>query len=105
MAEKEYIERGTLALKVRRHLMPNVDVDGMVSVEDAERYFLKLLDAQPAADVVEVVHGEWNIVYVDTGHIYMEKMYKCSVCGSRKYNDYRYCPNCGAKMDGRIREE
>lgn len=52
---KEYIERGVLALKVRRYLMPNVDIDGTVSVEDAERYFLKLLDSQPTADVVEVV--------------------------------------------------
>ena len=47
-----------------------------------------------------VVHGEWSIVWVDQGHIDMEKMYKCSVCGGRKYNDYRHCPECGAKMDG-----
>ena len=52
---KEYIEREALALKVRRHLMPNVDIDGTVSVEDAERYFLKLLYEEPAADVTEVV--------------------------------------------------
>ena len=32
-----------LELKVQRHLMPNVDIDGTVSVEDAERWFLKLL--------------------------------------------------------------
>ncbi len=55
----------------------------------------------PAADVVEVRHGKWSVVYVDAGHIDMEKMYKCSMCGSRKYNDYKYCPNCGAKMDGK----
>ena len=54
----------------------------------------------PAADVEPIQHGEWNIVYVDTGHIDMEKMYKCSVCGSRKYIDYYHCPNCRAKMDG-----
>lgn len=51
-------------------------------------------------DVAPVVHGEWSIVWVDQGHIDMEKMYKCSVCGGRKYNDYRYCPECGAIMDG-----
>ena len=32
-----------LELQVQRHLMPNVDVDGTVSVENAERWFLKLL--------------------------------------------------------------
>lgn len=62
---KEYIERGALVLKVRRHLMPNVDIDGTVSVEDAERYFLKLLDEQPTADMVEVVHGKWHIMPED----------------------------------------
>lgn len=30
-------------LDVKRHLMPNVDIDGTVSVENAERWFLKLL--------------------------------------------------------------
>ena len=32
-----------LELQVQRHLMQNVDIDGTVSVEDAERWFLKLL--------------------------------------------------------------
>lgn len=37
-----------LELHIQRHLMPNVDVDGTVSVEDAERWFLKLLKEQLA---------------------------------------------------------
>ena len=32
-----------LELEVQRYLMPNVDIDGTVRVEDAERWFLKLL--------------------------------------------------------------
>ena len=51
----EYIDREAVALKVKRHLMPNADVDGTVSVENAERYFLNLLAEQPTSDVVEVV--------------------------------------------------
>ena len=35
-------------LYVQRHLMPNVDIDGTVRVEDAERWFLKLLKEQLA---------------------------------------------------------
>ena len=49
-----YIDRETVMLKIQRHLMPNVGIDGTVTVEDAERYFLKLLNEQPSADVVEV---------------------------------------------------
>lgn len=37
-AIKEFAER--LSLDIQRHLMPNVDDDGTVTVENAERYFL-----------------------------------------------------------------
>ena len=37
-----------LELKVQRHLMPNVDIDGTVRVEDAERWLLKLLKEELA---------------------------------------------------------
>ena len=37
-----------LELQIQRYLMPNVDIDGTVSVEDAERWFLKLLKEELA---------------------------------------------------------
>ena len=53
----------------------------------------------PTADVEERKHGEW---LWDT-----EDIYECSVCGIETRVDevmgmptYKYCPNCGAKMDG-----
>lgn len=52
---KDLISREALALDVRRNLMPNVDADGTVSVEDAERYFLSRIEKAPAVDAVEVV--------------------------------------------------
>ena len=52
---KDLISREALALDVRRNLMPNVDADGTVSVEDAERYFLSRIAQAPAVDAVEVV--------------------------------------------------
>ena len=55
----------------------------------------------PAADVVEVRHGEW---------VNKIGLYECSACGKTcpydvqadviSYWECRYCPNCGAKMDG-----
>ena len=59
-----------------------------------------------AKEMVEVVHGEWCVIeddYFDLVEL------KCSVCGEsfgfEDYEDcipqnYHYCPNCGAKMDG-----
>lgn len=54
-----------------------------------------LYDAQ-TADVAPVVHGKWLI-----SHNQIENAV-CSACGThfqRYYDDYSYCPNCGAKMD------
>lgn len=49
----------------------------------------------PAADVSSVVHGRW---IARTGRA------ACSVCADECWADsaleYRYCPTCGAKMDG-----
>ena len=59
----------------------------------------------PAADVVEVKHGEWigeADGYADGELVY--DMWYCSNCDYCVDDDekpwYHYCPNCGAKMDG-----
>ena len=48
-----------------------------------------IIMGQPTADVVEVKHGEWEGL-------------ECNLCGhfATYANDYNYCPECGAKMDG-----
>ena len=48
-------------------------------------------------DAVEVVHG--RIEEVEIVPNYMWK-YRCSCCQSDAERWYKYCPNCGAKMDG-----
>ena len=55
-------------------------------------------------DVVEVKHGEWiPVTYTYFGL----KRYECSECKDDEYwqkryleHKEKYCPNCGAKMDG-----
>ena len=61
------------------------------------------LDTVPAADVMEVRHGQWvNEHQEGLGSFSAE----CSLCGKRTlaYFHYFYCPNCGAKMDGEKKE-
>lgn len=54
----------------------------------------ELLEDTPAADVVEVRHGYW--IDGKCGH------YKiCSECNQIADFYFDYCPNCGAKMDGK----
>ena len=64
----------------------------------------------PSADVVEVVHGEWKETMQPLGFKEV-KCVTCSVCDEDWIMDedeciddykthWKYCPNCGAKMDG-----
>jgi hypothetical protein len=61
------------------------------------------IENTPTADVVEVRHGTWYHG-TENGVVYA----KCSACG-RKMNyscyGYAYCALCGARMDGKRREE
>ena len=58
---------------------------------EADRVIRKI----PTADVVEVKHGKWLKVQE------LSPRYVCTCC-NHLYNNmgYKYCPNCGAKMDG-----
>ncbi len=57
---------------------------------------LQSISDMPAADVAQVVHGQW----VDNG-IPDSILSGCSVCGfTCGSSSFFYCPNCGAKMDG-----
>lgn len=54
----------------------------------------------PTADVAPVVHAEW-VVCGDGDNV----PWMCSHCGKTTAHKYKviygkYCPNCGAKMDG-----
>lgn len=57
----------------------------------------KIISDIPAADVAPVVHGEWVDARDDTYD------YICSLCDTRFpawLEDWDYCPNCGARMNG-----
>ena len=66
------------------------------------RTFAAMIDSVPAADVVEVRHGKWINAYpeIEPNPMFMYGI--CSVCGFEQSvsDKLKYCPNCGAKMDG-----
>ena len=63
--------------------------------------FAEYLDEIPTADVQEVRHGRW--ISNDLGGY--KWAYYCSECGwidGYPFNDrHKYCPHCGALMDGK----
>lgn len=59
-----------------------------------------LLEAAEALEKAEpVTHGRWVEVHRTP---FGSSAYRCSVCDGYMpfYNGYKYCPHCGAKMDG-----
>lgn len=59
------------------------------------------LRQMPTIDAVPVKHGKWVEHGEPNSSGEYEKWFdKCSVCGEVGLCEYRYCPNCGAQMDG-----
>ena len=75
-----------------------------------------VIESFPAADVQTVKHGKWiNGLEVPEyerrkhPYVYLNGDTYCSECFAEAYWDtdygqqlFKYCPNCGAKMDGEI---
>lgn len=68
---------------------------GSMNNGPAARYVDKLIEV----DVAPVVHGEWLLKHIGMGH-----HWECSVCHTNLCiyvtENTKFCPNCGAKMDG-----
>ncbi len=64
----------------------------------------RIIDSLTAADVEPVRHGRW-VQCFDDWRQQIEGS-KCSACGFEYYGTgisrFRYCPGCGAKMDGGV---
>ena len=70
-----------------------------MSHEDRIEFALNMVEDVPTLDYAPIRHGEW--VTKPDGFIPAD-IY-CSECGKR-YNFFynpNYCPNCGARMDGK----
>ena len=81
----EYIKReAAIDLITRRYENPEICTQEINSI--------------PAADVAPVRHGQWQYGdYYDIGDVCSE----CDWDSKMTHPSYRYCPNCGAKMNER----
>lgn len=76
-------------MDVRESLIKICDTDfGYVDEVPAEEFADYLL----ANDVTLVKHGKWKCRAKHLG--------ECSECAEVVATRYKYCPNCGARMDG-----
>lgn len=65
---------------------------------------ITLIKNIPAADVMEVRHGNWHKYSKGSGSyngvIILSDAFQCTICKKSFWNKSDYCPSCGAKMDG-----
>ncbi len=96
------------ANKLERWLKTNMANENPLHCDIKETYSecITMVHCMETVDAVPVVHGRW----VETGKVFVHSMYdlftKCSLCSfghvRNEYQEpYRFCPNCGAKMDAK----
>jgi hypothetical protein len=74
------------AVKALTHIAMQVGKDKMRTVSRC----VNEIEMLPSLDVAPVVHALWKMT--DSAY--------CSRCNRIAVTKYRYCPNCGARMDG-----
>lgn len=103
---KEYIDKSKLLDDVDILIRKEQEQSNINSALYALQFVKALIDSTSAADVAEVVHGEW---LENDGRCYCNRCFEfsCTVTDDTGtiHNDLtKFCPNCGAKMDGGKRE-
>ena len=86
-----------------------IDADSLLQgYEDHDFIDTHIIWNAPTVDAVPVRHGKW--IYGNDFHWYTAS---CNKCGYQRrtdikadgWNQWRYCPNCGARMDAERKEE
>ena len=74
--------------------------NGLMNLGDFEK------EIAPLRDVAPVVHAHWiRHENADTIEGYYVPKFECSNCKAWKDDDSDFCPDCGAKMDAKIKKE
>lgn len=92
----EYIDRDALREILESWRDAHADVDDVHGCGLLEDVICEV-DAQTAADVAPVVHGRWMPFHSEAAG----DIQYCSACEIGFGAKTDYCPNCGAKMDGK----
>ena len=100
--EKRLIDANALMDEFRAYMVDRYDSEKCISEEnckacDSPCLWWRKVNEAPTVDAVEVVRGRWKRYIDEDEDVHY---YTCSVCNYMAIPRYKYCPNCGAKMDG-----
>ena len=99
----KYIDREGLVEWLKRIPLKDLsDGRGLCRVifEDDFKRAINKIPKGIIVDVSPVRHGRWDRVIPSKSAAKWSSKVSCSVCHNVGYNHFKYCPNCGAKMDG-----
>ena len=108
-ADKEYIERGALIAEMQDCKYAKPCNDWQRGVNASVDIHITGIKHMPAADVAPVVHGYWK--WETKIEPQAQNRLYCSVCDNEclakgdYYEKSKYCPHCGARMDGERKEQ
>ena len=93
----EYIRRQDAVMQLSHNKSRGDDEWELAVASDMD-----IIRKLPSADVAPVVHAYW--IPQKENYEFKEAWMKCSACGypvSKWTGNTNFCPNCGAKMDGK----
>lgn len=97
LPESDYVRRVDVENAIRKAcIMGHIPFSSATPEGQRALEAIRAVRHVEAADVAPVVHGRWRWVGSDRWN----ECYECSECGKMSYNDSRFCPHCGTKMDG-----
>ena len=101
---REFLHKDVIKDEIRRYFKNKAERDiYTVDVVDTNAELQKIFDEALGDDVAPVKRGKWS-----EKETLLDIYYDCSICGESFcfiegdpiQNQYKYCPNCGATMDG-----
>lgn len=87
----------------RRNRMILIDREKLLKTIPSEEMVARMaVMSAPPVDAEPVRHGEWKMIPRTDMGTYWSDVGICSCCGDEwgSVSVMKYCPNCGAKMDG-----
>ena len=93
-----YLNEGAVWSAIKR--IPHITIQTRQAI-------LEALRKVPTADVKEVKHGQWNTVLDESILEHYNNdvdIFACSICGIKSKRPTKFCPSCGARMDGGVKE-
>ncbi len=89
--------------KMRKYINKESVLDIVTDCDISRDEVVDCIEAIPSFDVAPVRHGRWIQRKIRESQFFQNGYTRlcCSVCNEYSEGEYHYCPNCGARMDGK----